>query len=40
MRRARQAVYDRFQILLRPEVRWVGPHDGEEGSTWDNLWLR
>ena len=40
MRRVRQAVYDRFQILLRPEVRWVGPHDGEEGSTWDNLWLR
>ncbi len=42
MRRVRQVVLDTFHIRLVPEVRWVGPHDGdgEEGSTWDNLWLR
>ncbi len=50
MRRVRQVVFDQFHIRLVPEVRWVGPHDEdgtrngnrneEEGSTWDNLWLR
>lgn len=40
MRQVRQMVFQKFQVVLRPEVRWVGPPDGEEGTTWDNLWLR
>jgi len=40
MRQVRRAVRDRFHITLRPEVRWVGPPEGEDGTTWDNLWLR
>jgi UDP-N-acetylmuramate dehydrogenase len=40
MRRVRAAVQARFHIWLRPEVRWVGPHDGEDDATWDNLWLK
>lgn len=40
MRQVRQTVFQKFQVVLRPEVRWVGPPDGEEGTTWDNLWLR
>jgi UDP-N-acetylmuramate dehydrogenase len=40
MRRVRSAVRDRFGILLRPEVRWVGPSEGEDGTTWDDLWLK
>ncbi len=40
MRRIRAAVCRRHGIVLRPEVRWVGPHDGEDDATWDNLWLK
>lgn len=39
MRRVRAAVQERFGIALAPEVRWVGPPEGEDGTTWDNLWL-
>jgi UDP-N-acetylmuramate dehydrogenase len=39
MRRVRRAVRERFGIVLKPEVRWVGPPAGEAGTTWDNLWL-
>ncbi len=39
MRRVAAAVQERFHIGLAPEVRWVGPPEGEDGTTWDNLWL-
>ncbi len=39
MRRVRAAVQERFGVALTPEVRWVGPPEGEDGTTWDNLWL-
>jgi UDP-N-acetylmuramate dehydrogenase len=40
MRRVRQAVHEACGIVLFPEVRWVGPDEGEAGATWDNLWWR
>ena len=39
MRRVAAAVQERFHTALAPEVRWVGPPEGEDGTTWDNLWL-
>ncbi len=39
MRRVAAAVWERFHLALAPEVRWVGPPEGEDGTTWDNLWL-
>ena len=39
MRRVSAAVQERFHTALTPEVRWVGPPEGEDGTTWDNLWL-
>ena len=38
MRRVRRAVQEQYGAVLRPEVRWVGPAEGEAGATWDNLW--
>lgn len=40
MRRVRAAVYAQFGAVLRPEVRWVGPAEGEAGTSWENLWLK
>ncbi|MCL8206933.1 MAG: UDP-N-acetylmuramate dehydrogenase [Actinomycetia bacterium] len=40
MRRVRRAVMERFGAVLRPEVRWVGPPEGEAGTSWETLWLR
>ncbi len=39
MRRISAAVQERFHTALTPEVRWVGLPEGEDGTTWDNLWL-
>ncbi len=38
MRRIRCAVYQRYHVILRPEVRWVGPGEGGASATWENLW--
>lgn len=38
MRRVRCAVYAGTGIVLRPEVRWIGPGEGGAQATWDNLW--
>ncbi|CAB1128467.1 UDP-N-acetylenolpyruvoylglucosamine reductase [Candidatus Hydrogenisulfobacillus filiaventi] len=40
MRRIRAAVHREYGVILRPEVRWVGPPAGGEGTTWENLWCR
>lgn len=39
MRRVSAAVQEQFHTALAPEVRWVGPPEGEDGTSWDNLWL-
>jgi UDP-N-acetylmuramate dehydrogenase len=39
MRRIRCVVYQRYHIILRPEVRWIGPGEGGAGATWENLWF-
>jgi len=38
MRRVRRAVYQQTGIVLRPEVRWIGPGEGGTDTTWENLW--
>ncbi len=38
MRRIRCAVYQRYHVILRPEVRWIGPGEGGASATWENLW--
>ena len=38
MRRIRCHVFQRHSILLRPEVRWIGPREGGGDGTWENLW--
>ncbi len=38
MRRIRCEVYGRTGIVLRPEVRWIGPGEGGATATWENLW--
>lgn len=38
MRRLRQRVYQETGIILRPEVRWIGPGEGGAEATWENLW--
>ncbi|MBX5467642.1 MAG: UDP-N-acetylmuramate dehydrogenase [Firmicutes bacterium] len=38
MRRIRRAVYQAYHVLLRPEIRWVGPPEGGAGTSWENLW--
>lgn len=38
MRRVRCAVYRETGIVLRPEVRWIGPGEGGAKATWENLW--
>lgn len=38
MRRIRAAVYQKHQIILRPEIRWIGPGEGGANTTWENLW--
>ncbi len=40
MRRIRCHVFQRHNILLRPEVRWIGPGEGGTEGTWENLWYR
>jgi UDP-N-acetylmuramate dehydrogenase len=38
MRRIRLHVYRDTGIILRPEVRWIGPGEGGATATWENLW--
>ncbi len=38
MRQVRAAVYQRYHVILRPEVRWIGPGEGGASATWENLW--
>ena len=38
MRRIRCHVFQRFRVLLRPEIRWIGPGEGGTEGTWENLW--
>ncbi|PSR30010.1 MAG: UDP-N-acetylenolpyruvoylglucosamine reductase [Sulfobacillus thermosulfidooxidans] len=38
MRRIRCHVFQRYHIVLRPEVRWIGPGEGGTEGTWENLW--
>ncbi len=38
MRRIRRRVHCETGILLRPEVRWIGPGEGGADATWENLW--
>lgn len=38
MRRLRSAVFARYAVQLRPEVRWIGPGEGGFEATWENLW--
>ncbi len=39
MRRIRCVVYQRYHVILRPEVRWIGPGEGGARATWENLWF-
>jgi UDP-N-acetylmuramate dehydrogenase len=38
MRRIRQEVFRQKGIVLKPEVRWIGPGEGGAETTWENLW--
>ena len=38
MRRIRCVVYHATGVILRPEVRWIGPGEGGTNTIWDNLW--
>ncbi len=38
MRRIRAAVYQKTGVVLRPEVRWIGPGEGGTDTLWENLW--
>lgn len=38
MRRVRRAVYQAYHVVLRPEIRWIGPPEGGAGTSWENLW--
>ena len=38
MRRVRREVYRVKGVVLRPEVRWIGPGEGGADATWENLW--
>lgn len=38
MRRVRRAVYRETGIVLKPEIRWIGPGEGGADATWENLW--
>lgn len=38
MRRIRVAVYQATGVVLRPEVRWIGPGEGGTDTLWENLW--
>lgn len=38
MRRIRRTVYQRCGVVLKPEVRWIGPGEGGADATWENLW--
>lgn len=38
MRRIRRQVYETNGVILRPEVRWIGPGEGGADATWENLW--
>lgn len=38
MRRIRRAVYQAQGVILRPEIRWIGPGEGGADATWENLW--
>ena len=38
MRRIRFVIYQRYHVVLRPEVRWIGPGEGGASTTWENLW--
>lgn len=38
MRRIRRTVYQETGIILKPEVRWIGPGEGGAEATWENLW--
>ncbi|MCY0897987.1 MAG: UDP-N-acetylmuramate dehydrogenase [Firmicutes bacterium] len=38
MRRVRREVYRATGIILKPEVRWIGPGEGGAEATWENLW--
>lgn len=38
MRRIRCVVYQRYHVILKPEVRWIGPGEGGASTTWENLW--
>jgi UDP-N-acetylmuramate dehydrogenase len=38
MRRIRCRVFQRYLILLHPELRWIGPGEGGGEGTWENLW--
>ncbi len=38
MRRIRRRVYQETGVVLRPEVRWIGPGEGGADATWENLW--
>lgn len=40
MRKIRQAVYQQTGIILRPEIRWIGPGEGGAEASWENLWYR
>ncbi len=38
MRRIRREVYRVYGIVLKPEIRWIGPNEGGAETTWENLW--
>lgn len=38
MRRVRCRVFQEHRVVLRPEVRWLGPSEGGANATWENLW--
>lgn len=40
MRRIRCIVYHETGILLRPEIRWIGPAEGGANTEWENLWYK
>ena len=38
MRRIRRRVFQETGIVLKPEIRWIGPGEGGADTTWENLW--
>lgn len=38
MRRIRRQVFKETGVVLKPEIRWIGPGEGGADTTWENLW--